>query len=201
MVAFVFVFVFYQGVMKLVQQQPGLLSPLLHRELTVTFQPCHQNNERWKLCKTARDHSLMMSLLLLAGSLLCRFTLVCEKGWSCPALEGKAALKKQSQWTGIYAPQGGKGTEEGVEAGEGEEFKEKITQKMSNGPRSWFFKITKLHTILFNSCWNLNRDPARTPSMIRPTERDSHCNPKCQFIYVLSKWNHRSVGYRTPSTH
>ena len=37
----------------------------------------------------------------LYGSLLCRFTLVCEKRWSCPGLEGQAALKKQSKSTGI----------------------------------------------------------------------------------------------------
>lgn len=37
----------------------------------------------------------------LYGSLLCRFTLACEKGWSCPGLEGEAALAERSKRTGI----------------------------------------------------------------------------------------------------
>lgn len=153
MVAFVFVFGFLRGYWSLFNgsrpaQPPP--PPGTNRHIPAL------SSQQWKVNVVQDSLGPITDDVIppLYGSLLCRFTLVCEKGWSCPGLEAKAALKKQSKWTGIMHLYWGKCTGEKAEVEDKEwdnNNKKNDMQKMWNGPHSY--------TVVFSTCWNFNREP------------------------------------------
>lgn len=152
MVAFVFVFCFFKRGTEVCSAAAGPAQPPTPQGINHHIPAL--SSQQWKVNVVQNSLGSITDDVIppLYGSLLCRFTLVCEKGWSCPGLEGKAALKKQSKWTGImlYTEANALGSRLKLRT-KNEIIKKKDMQKMWNGPHSY--------TVVFSTCWNFNREP------------------------------------------